>query len=116
ALPVHPLVVAYGQQEVELLGEQVLVVGERIPEQRKRLDEGSPTHHQFGPALREQVEGGELLEDPYRVVGTEDGDGWRQPDPLGDPGDGGEHGGRRGGGEIGPVVLADPVHLETDCL
>ncbi len=114
--PGDPLVVPDPEEQVELLGEDVVVVIEGVAEEGKRLDEGAPTDQQLGPARRHQVEGGVLLEDPNRVIGAEDGHRREEPDPRGPPGRGRQDRGRRRRGEVGTVVLAQAVHIETDRL
>lgn len=70
-------------QQLELLREELVVVLEVIAEQKEGLDERTPTGHDFGPPIREQVEGGKVLEDANRIVGAEDGDRAGQADPGG---------------------------------
>ena len=106
--------IAEREQQLELLGEQLVVVVEVVAEERERLDERAAAGHDLGAAAREQVERREVLEDAHRVVGAEDGDGARQPDPLRARGGRGEHDGRRRDGEVGPVVLADAEDVEAD--
>ena len=71
------------QQQLELLGEQRVVVVEVVAEQREGLDERSAPGHDLGPAPGDQVELGELLKHPDGVVRAEHGDGAREPDALG---------------------------------
>ncbi len=58
------------EQQLELLGEQLVVVVQLVAEQRERFDEGAAPGHDLGAAAGDQVEGGELLEDPHRIVGA----------------------------------------------
>ena len=48
------------------------------------------------------------------IVGAEDADRAGQPDALRARRGRGEHDGRRGDGEVGPVVLADAEDVEPD--
>ena len=48
------------------------------------------------------------------IVGAEDGDGARQADLRRPLGDRREHDGRRGDGEVGPVVLAHAEDVESE--
>jgi hypothetical protein len=114
--PGDALGLAQRQQQLELLGEEVVVVLERVAEERKGLDERAAAGHHLGPALGEQVEGREGLEHPHRVVRAQHGDGAREPDPARPRGDRGQHHRRRRGGEVGAVVLADHVDVETGLL
>ena len=104
--------VADREQQLELLGEQLVVVVEVVAEQRERLGERAAAGHDLGASAREQVDLGELLEDPHRIVGAEHGDRAREPDPLGPHRDRGQHDGRRRDEEVGAVVLADREHVE----
>ena len=114
ARPGDALGVAQPQQQVELLGEQLVVVVEVVAEERERLDERAAAGHDLGAAAGEQVEGGEVLEDAHRVVRAEHRHRAGQPDALGALGGRGEHDGRRRDGEVGPVVLADAEDVEPD--
>ena len=102
------------QQQVELLGEQLVVVVEVVAEERERLDERAAAGHDLGPAARQQVERGEVLEDAHRVVRAEHGDRAGQPDPLGARGRRGQDDRRRGDREVGPMVLADAEDVQPD--
>ncbi len=91
ALPGHRLLGLERGEEVELLGEQPVVVGELVAEQPERLDERAAAELDLGTAVRERGERREALVDPDRVVGGEHRDTGAEPDPLGLPGDRGEH-------------------------
>ena len=90
ALPGDALVVPDREQQLELLGEQFVVVAEVVAEQRERLDERSAPRHDLGPSARDEVDVGELFEDPDRVVGGEDGHRAREADLPGHGGDRGQ--------------------------
>ena len=62
---------AQPEQEVELLGEELVVVGKVVAEERERLDERAATGHDLGATAGEQVERRELLEDAHRIVRAE---------------------------------------------
>ena len=102
------------QEELELLDEELVVVGEVVAEERERLDERASSRHDLGPPAREQVERRELLEHAHRVVRAEHADGARQPDALRALGHGRECDRRRRDGEVRAVVLADPEDVEPD--
>ena len=112
--PGDVLAVADLQQQVELLGVQLVVVVEVVAEQRERLDERAASGHDLGAPAGEQVDVGELLEDAHRVVGAEHRDRAREADPLGAHGGRREHGRRRGDEEVRAVVLADREHVESE--
>ena len=102
------------REERQLLLEQVVVVVERIAEERKRLGERAAAEDHLGAAVRHGVEGGEALVDADGIVGAEDGDGRAELDPLGAGGDGGEDDLGRADGEVGAVVLADADEVDAD--
>ncbi len=64
-------------------------------------------------AARDQVQGGELLEDADRVGGAEDGHGAAQPDPGGARGGGTEDHRRRRVVVLGAVVLTDAEGVQA---
>ena len=112
--PRDDLGLAQSEQQVELLGEQVVVVLQVLAEERERLDERPAPGHDLGPSAREQVEGGEGLEDTHRVVRAQHRDGAREPDALGALTGRSQGDGRRRHREVGPMVFADPEHLQAD--
>ena len=73
--------VAELQQEIQLLAEQVVVVGQVQAEERERLGERPAPYDEVDASLRDQVEGGELLEDPHRVVRAEHRDRTAETNP-----------------------------------
>jgi hypothetical protein len=103
-----------GREEVELLGEEAVVVVQREPEECERLDEGASAELDLRTSGGDRVEGREALVHPDRVVGAEDRDAGAEPDPLGASGDRGQHDVGGGDREVGPVVLAeaDVVHAD----
>ena len=105
---------AHVQQQLELLGEELVVVVEVVAEQRERLDERASAGHDLRTAAREEVERREVLEHADGVVRAEDGHRARQPDALRPRRGCGEHDRRRRHGEVRPVVLADPEDVEAD--
>jgi hypothetical protein len=114
AAPGHALGVADAQQQLELLGEELVVVLEIVAEEGERLDERAAAGHDLRAPVAEQVQGRELLEDPDGVVRAEDAHGAGQPDVLRAPGGGAEDDGRRAHGEVGAVVLADSEDVEAE--
>ena len=60
------------QEEIELFGEQRILIRQVIAEQRKRLREYATTGNDLGPPAREQVDRGKILEHPHRVGGGQD--------------------------------------------
>ncbi len=103
------------REERELLLEQVVVVVERVAEERERLGERAAAEDHLGAAVGDGVEGGEALVDADRVVGAEHGDGGAEPDaarcgwrwrPSSDLGG--------ADGEVGAVVLADAEEVDAE--
>ena len=83
ARPRHVRRVPDLQEQVQLLGEQRVVVREVQAEQREGLGEGAAPDDQVDATFGDQVQRGELLKDPHRVGGAEHGHRTAQPDPGG---------------------------------
>ena len=81
--PMDMGVLADIQQQVELLGEERVVVFEVETEERERLDERAAAGDDFGAAVGDEVERGEFLEDADWIGGAEDGDGAGKADAFG---------------------------------
>ena len=111
--PGDPHRLADGQQQLELLGEQLVVVVQVVAEQRKGLDERSAPGHDLRPAAGQEVERGELLEHPHGVVRAEHRHRAGQADALGARGARGQRDGRGRHREVGPVVLAEAEDVEA---
>lgn len=104
------------QEEIELLGEERVIVFQLQAEERERLDEGAAADDHLGAALREQIEGGELLKHAHGIGGAEHGDGAGEADAGSFRGGGGENDGRGGVEEVAAVMLADAEVVEPDRL
>ncbi len=100
------------QQQIELFGEQRVVVGEVVAEQREGFDVGAAAGDQLGAAAGGEVDGGEILKHPHRVERREHRHRAGQADALGRAGDRRHHHRRRGDRQIEAVVLADAEHVE----
>src|SRR5881628_3497583 len=98
--PMHVLVLADLEQQVEVLGEQRVVVLESQPEQRERLDERSAAYDHFGPTLRQKIERRETLKQSHGIDRAEDCYGARETDSLRACGRGREDDWRRGIEEV----------------
>jgi hypothetical protein len=111
---VHVLVFLDLEQQVEILGEQRVVVLEPEPEQRERFREGAAPDDDLRSPVGDQVERGELLEDAHRVGGAQHRDRARESDAFRARRRGRED--HRGGRveEVGAVMLADAEHVEAD--
>src|SRR5699024_2949786 len=66
--------------------------------------------------LGEQVDRGELLPDPYRVLRAEHGNRTGQPDPAGAFGSGCQQDLRGGADEVAAVVLPDSEQVQADLI
>ena len=71
ARPGDALGLAQREQQVELLGEELVVVVEVVAEEREGLDERAAAGHDLGAPAGEQVERREVLEDAHGVVRAE---------------------------------------------
>ena len=88
SLPGNWLAVAQGQQQIKLLGEELVVVGQGVAEQGKGLGERASAYHQLSASIRQQVEGDEVLEHAYRIGRAEHDDGTGELDRCCASGDG----------------------------
>ena len=86
---------ANGQQQVELLGEEGVIVLELQPKQLKRLDKRASSDHDFRAAVREEIERGEFLKDSHGVGCAQHRHGAGQTNSLGPGGYCGENDCRR---------------------
>ncbi len=114
ARPGDALAFVQRQKQVELLGEEFVIVFEVVAEQREGFDERAASGHDLGAAARQKIERRELLEDAHRIVGRKHGDGAGELDAAGALGRRGERHDRRRGGIVRPVVLAEAEHVEPD--
>ena len=101
------------QEQVELFREQLILVRQVVTEQREGLGEYAATGDHLGTSARKKVDGGEVLEHPYRVCRTQNRHRAGQPNPRRHLCDRGQHDGRGGDREIEPVMLADGEHGEA---
>src|SRR2546428_12054507 len=116
ARPRDPLSLPDAKEQLELLLEQLVVVGQVVTEQRERLGERPATGHDLGPPTGDEIQRREVLEYTNRVVRAEHGDGARQADVFGARGGSGKDDRRRGHDELGAVMLADPEDVEPDLI
>lgn len=110
------LALAQPQQQVELLGEQRVIVRQALPEDGKRLGECAAARDDLGAAVADQVESGEVLVDADGVQHAQHRDRAGQPDGLGAGGDGGEDDGRGGHREGMRVMLAECEQVQAEPL
>ncbi len=81
--PVNLHVLADVQQEIQFVREERVVVLAIETEEREGFAEGTATDDDFRAAQRQEVEGGEVLEDPHGIFGAEHGDGAGEADAAG---------------------------------
>jgi hypothetical protein len=91
AAPGDRVLAAQLEQEVELLGIQLVELVDVLAEQGERLGEGTAAGDDFGAPVADQVERGEILVDPDGVQHAEHGRSGRERDPLGQLRDRGMH-------------------------
>src|SRR5918994_1852055 len=116
ARPRDALGIAHFQQQLEFLGEQLVVVAQVVTEQRERLDERAAAGHDLRAAVRDEIERGEVLEDAYGIVRAQNRDSARQANvPRAGRGRCQRHG-RRRDGVVGAVVLADAEDVEAELI
>ena len=116
ARPGDGLVAQQAHEQVELLFEQLLVVGEVESEQREGLRQRAAADDQLRPAAGHRVERGEVVVQPHRVLRAEHRHRGTEPDPLGTAGDRREDHVARRVHELRPVVLADVERVDSDRL
>ncbi len=59
--PCDRLVPVEGKQQIEFLGEELVVIVQRVAEEWKRLGERAAAGHQLRPAAREKIQCDEVL-------------------------------------------------------
>ena len=114
ARPGDGLVSQQAREEVELLLEQLLVVGEVESEERERLRQRTATDDELRTAVRDRVEGGELGVHPNGILRAQHGDGGAEPDAFGSPRDRSQDHVRRGVHHVAAVVLGDVERVDPD--
>jgi hypothetical protein len=104
------------EQQIELLRKELVIVLEIEPKERVRLDERATTDDDFRPPTRDEIDSGELLKDPHGIIGAEHRHRARQPNARRARRGGRQQDRRRRRDELGPVMLADPKHIEPDLI
>jgi hypothetical protein len=114
--PRYMLVVADLEQQVELLGEQRVVVLEPKTEQGKGIDERAAPYDHLRAALRDEIECGEILEYAHRVGRAEDCYGAGETYATGSRRSCGKNDWGSRVQEILAVVLADSEDIESNLI
>jgi len=112
--PFDVLVRPNGEQQIELLDKQRVVVAEIEPEQRKGFYGRAAAHDHFCAPLGDQVKRRELLEDAHRIGGAKDCHRAGQANAPGTGGRRGENDGGRGVEKLFAVMLANPAHVQAN--
>ena len=103
-------------EQVDLLFEQLLVVGEVVPEEGERVDARTSSEDDLGPTVGDGVESGEALKHPDRIIRAQHGDCRADVDSARARRDRGQHHvGSRHRPVVG-VVLADPEEVHAHLL
>ena len=71
--PMNMCVLTDLKKQVELFGEERIVILRLQAKQRESFDKRTATNNRFCPAVREQVESRKLLEHPHGISGAKDG-------------------------------------------
>ncbi len=116
AAPVHLDLVAQMQQEIQLLGEELIVVAHIETEERVGFRKRAATHDDLGTSVRDQVQGGKLLEDADRIVRAEHRDRAGETDTLRARGCRSQEHRRRGRDVFLTMVLPDGIGVQTDAV
>ena len=114
ALPADRAALHQFGEQVGLLFEQALVVGEVVAEERERLDAGAAAEDHLGPAARDRVQGRVALKNAHRIVGAEHDHRRAEMDSLRPGGDRGEHDIAGGHRKVAGVMLSDPEEVDLD--
>jgi hypothetical protein len=112
--PGDRLLVEELDEQLELLLEQPLVVGQVVAEQREALGERAAPEDDLDPAGGDAVERGEPLVDPDRVVAAQHGDSGADAHPRRTSRDRGEHDLRGGDRVLRAVVLTDGEDVDAE--
>jgi hypothetical protein len=103
-------------EQVCLLLEQPVVVGQVVAEQGKRLDARATAEDHLGSPARNGVERRVALKHAHRVVGARDGDRGAESDPARPRGDRREHGITGRYREVFGAMLADAEEVDPDLI
>src|SRR5215472_2538547 len=103
-------------EQLRLLLEKLLLVGEVVAEERERLDARATAEDDLCPSVGEGVQGREALEHAYGVVRAKHRNRRSDVDARRSRGYRGEHDVGRRHREVVRVVLADAEEVEADLL
>ncbi len=101
------------EEEVELLGEELVVELGVVAEERIGLDEGAATDDDLGATLGDEIKSGEVLEDANGIVGAEDRNCRREADVLCARSSSGQQDCGRRGDVLFAVVFANAIDVDA---
>jgi hypothetical protein len=104
------------QQQIELLGEERIVVLERETEERERFDEGATTDDHLGAPVGDEVKRREFLEDANGIISAENLDGAGKANLPGAGCRSGKDDGGCGVEELRAMMLADAENVKADLI
>ena len=116
ALPADRSALEQLGEEVGLLFEERLVVGQVVAEERERVDAGTAAQDDLRPTPRDGVEGRVALEHTDGIVRAQHRDRGAEVDARGARRDGAEHDVGRWHREVVGVVLTDAEEVDADLL
>jgi hypothetical protein len=102
------------EEERELLGEQLVVLFDRLAENGERLGEGTAAGDDLGPAVAEEVQCGEVLVDPDRVEHAQHRDRTGEADRSRPGRDSSQYDSGGRDGEVQGVVLTQSEQIEPE--
>jgi hypothetical protein len=114
ARPVDVGGIAEGEEEVEFFREEIVVIFELEAKERKGFNEGTAANDDFGAAVGDEVECGEVLKDADGIRSAEDGDSRGKTDGCGAGSGRSENDGRGGVEVLAAVVFAEAEVVEAN--
>ena len=114
ARPLHVLIRANVQQQIEFFGKQLVVVFQSEAEEWKRFDGRAAADDHLRAAPGQQVERGEVLKRAHGVLGAQHRDRAGQTNALRPCRGGAENDGRSRVQELASVVLANAKRVQAD--
>ena len=101
-------------EQIQLVVEELVVLGQVVAEERIGLGKGSAAENDLGTPVRQTVDGREALEDAHRIIGAEHGDGGAEENPGRPGGDRAEDDLGRRDRKVAAMMLADAEGVEPD--
>jgi hypothetical protein len=111
--PMHVFALTDCQEQIELLGEERVIVLQPKAKERERLDGRAAADHHFRAALRQQIEGRELLKHADGIGRAQDRHRARETDAARSGGGCGQNDGRRRVEVLLAMVFPDPEGVQA---